>query len=342
ARYHGVAMEGYYWRFTDAARGRVVVALIGVNRDGRGGTWATVALAAHPGGHVRSAVVPEAWADPRALGAGARDGDRTVFAADARGVRVDLGDDARLDARIGAPRPWPRRALGGIGPAQVVPALSQYWHPHLTGGAASGSLRLGDLRWELDGAQAYGEKNWGDGHGFPPAWWWGQAQGFAREDACVAFAGGRAGIAGAHVVATSLVVVLGDELIHAVRPLVPMRVHVDGHGFAFRARTPRHSIELEAHADATDAHLLPVPVPAERRNLDGAAVQHLAGALRARVARRGRTVWEGESALAGLERGTGPALERALAGAAAGPGAPPGSRPGASPGAAAPPHAERR
>src|SRR4051812_28379352 len=124
ARYHGVAMEGYYWRFTDPVRRRVVVALIGVNRDGRGGTWATVALAAHPGGHVRSAVVAEAWADPRALGAGARDGARTVFAADARGVRVDLGDDARLDARIGEPRAWPRRALGGIGPAQIVPGLS--------------------------------------------------------------------------------------------------------------------------------------------------------------------------------------------------------------------------
>src|SRR4051812_33015166 len=124
ARYHGVAMEGYYWRFTDAVRGRVIVALIGVNRDGRGGTWATVALAAHPGGHVRSAVVGDAWADPCALGAGARDGARTVFAADARGVRVDLGDDARLDVRIGAPRAWPRRALGGIGPAQIVPGLS--------------------------------------------------------------------------------------------------------------------------------------------------------------------------------------------------------------------------
>src|SRR3954452_13577538 len=61
ARYHGVAMEGYYWRFTDAVQGRVAVALIGVNRDGRGGTWATVALAAHPGGHLRSAVVAEAW-----------------------------------------------------------------------------------------------------------------------------------------------------------------------------------------------------------------------------------------------------------------------------------------
>jgi tocopherol cyclase len=100
--------------------------------------------------------------------------------------------------------------------------------------------------------------------------------------------------------------VLGGELIHAVRPLVPMHVRVDDRGWSLRARTPRHHLELEAHANGTAAHLLPVPVPAERRNLDGAAVQHLAGALRIRVSRRGRTVWEGASALAGLERGVGP------------------------------------
>jgi hypothetical protein len=304
--YHGVVMEGYYWRFTDVARGRVVVALIGVNRDGRGGTWATVALAAHPGGHIRSAVVSQAWADPRGLAVRAREGERVAFAADGDAVRVDLGPGARLEAHIAGARRWPRRALGGIGPAQLVPALSQYWHPHLVGGAATGHLELDDLRWDLRGAQAYAEKNWGDGHGFPPAWWWGQAQGFEREDACVAFAGGRAGVGGVQVVATSLAVVLGDELVGAVRPLMPMRVRVDERGWLLRARTPRYRIDLEAHADGTDAHLLPVPVPSERRNLDGAAVQHLAGALRVRVVRRGRLVWEGDSALAGLERGTGP------------------------------------
>jgi hypothetical protein len=113
-------------------------------------------------------------------------------------------------------------------------------------------------------------------------------------------------VGGVQVLATSLVVVLGGELIHAVRPLVPMHVRVDDRGWSLRARTPRHHLELEAHANGTAAHLLPVPVPAERRNLDGAAVQHLAGALRIRVSRRGRTVWEGASALAGLERGVGP------------------------------------
>ena len=52
-------------------------------------------------------------------------------------------------------------------------------------------------------------------------------------------------------------------------------------------------------------HLLPVPVPHERRRLDDWAPQHLTGSLRVSVRRRGRTLYEGTSALAGLERGRG-------------------------------------
>ena len=43
-RAHGVAMEGYFLRLTDRERGRVVIALIGVNR-GPEGHWATLGLA---------------------------------------------------------------------------------------------------------------------------------------------------------------------------------------------------------------------------------------------------------------------------------------------------------
>src|SRR5450759_1852072 len=45
---HGVAMEGYFWRFTDTAAQRVVTALIGVQQSSRG-PWALVGLGAHPG-----------------------------------------------------------------------------------------------------------------------------------------------------------------------------------------------------------------------------------------------------------------------------------------------------
>ena len=43
-RAHGVAMEGYFLRITDRERGRVAIALIGVNR-GPDGHWATLGLA---------------------------------------------------------------------------------------------------------------------------------------------------------------------------------------------------------------------------------------------------------------------------------------------------------
>jgi len=61
----------------------------------------------------------------------------------------------------------------------------------------------------------------------------------------------------------------------------------------------------EAEADPADAYVLDVPVPRERRTLPWSD-QHLAGRLRVKLTRRGRVVYEGESALAGLEQGRAP------------------------------------
>jgi Tocopherol cyclase len=298
--YHGVGMEGYYWRLTGAADGRVVVVLLAVSRDAAGRPWGMVGYATHPGGFVRAATVQEAWADPRGLGV--RLGD--VLEAGEDRLRVDLGPDARLDVRFGERVGWPRRAFGGIGPAQLVPGLSQYWHPHLLGARVTGSGQAGDTRFDLDGASAYAEKNWGRG-GMPPAWWWGQAQGFERPDVCVAFAGGRAGLGRFSVGAGALVVRLGPRVLRVVSPLQPLRVAVDEAGWRLRGRAGRHLVDVRGHAGAAPAHLLPVPVPRERRHLDAWAPQHLAGTLRLRVSRGGRTVFEGASSLAGLERGRG-------------------------------------
>ncbi len=164
----------------------------------------------------------------------------------------------------------------------------------------SGSARVGDATIDLDGAVAYAEKNWGAG-GMPPAWWWGQAHGFDRPDVCVAFAGGRAGVGRLRATATALVVAVGDEVRSVVRPLRPLRVAVDERGW----RLAGAGIEVEAHADGVAPHRLPVPVPHERRRLDDWAPQHLTGSLRLSVRRGGRTLYEGTSALAGLERGRG-------------------------------------
>src|ERR1700691_1436718 len=60
---HGVAMEGYFWRVTDRRTGRVLIALIGVNRDLLGAHWATVGLGAHPAPFLAVEAHPVATAD---------------------------------------------------------------------------------------------------------------------------------------------------------------------------------------------------------------------------------------------------------------------------------------
>ena len=76
-------------------------------------------LAAHPGGAVRSATLPDAWGAPRGLALRAGD----AFAADERSLRVDLGPDARLERELRRAR-W--RGRGGrsarSGPRRSCPA----------------------------------------------------------------------------------------------------------------------------------------------------------------------------------------------------------------------------
>jgi len=323
---HGVAMEGYFWRFTEPVRGRVVIALIGVNRDAEGRPWSTLGLAAHPNGFLRTVAHDEGHAHPGALGATAGQ----AFAGDHGRVRVDLGEGARLDVRVHDAVPWPRRALGGSSVFQAVPALNQYWHPWLLGGRAEGTATVGEETWSLDGAHVYAEKNWGRG-GFPEAWWWGQAQGFADPGACVAFAGGRIHSGPLRTEVTAVVVRLPDgRVLRLGDPIVsPTGAVVTDESWSLRARSLRWQIDVEGASPLSSAHVLPVPLPAERRNVPG-ALEHLGGAMRVEVRRHGRRVWAGESDLAALEHG---GLERAAAEAA---------RRGAAPGAhEAPPVAPR-
>jgi hypothetical protein len=292
-RAHGVRFEGYYWRFTDAAAGRVVIVLCGLSHDAAG-SWAVVALAAHPEGLVRSALVPVASADRRSLGIEAGG----VLRGSAEALHVDLGPDARLDVALRAARPWPHRAFGGIGPAQVVPGLPQYWHPHLLGARVEGSLRLGETTVDLSGATAYAEKNWGPA--FTEHWWWGQAQGFDGADACVAFAGGRIALGPVGGAPTSVVLRVEDRLLRLAPPLARMTAAVGEGGWRIRARSARYGLELEGEAAGPPA-VLPVPVPG-RREVEHRSHQHLAGRMRVTLRRGRRVVFAGESALAGLER----------------------------------------
>jgi hypothetical protein len=295
--HHGVPMEGYFWRLTDTAAGAVVVAFTGVSRDAGGATWATVGLAAHPGGFVRTAVAEHAEADPRRLAVRAG----TMLRADEDGLDVDLGPGARMHARFAARVGWPRRSVGGVGIGHLVPGLGQYWHPHMLDAQVEGSAQLGDRAVDLGGSRAYAEKNWTPyAHGFPSEWWWGQAHGFADPDACVAFAGGR--MHGIGIGAGAVVVRLGDELVHAVGPPVPLRMRLGEGTWRLRARTARDVVTVDGRADGPP-YLLPVPQPHERRAAPDVSAMHLAGELRVRVRRGGRLRFDGTSALAGLEQG---------------------------------------
>ncbi len=295
---HGVAMEGYFWRVTQPDTGRVLIALIGVNR-GPAGPWATVGLAAHPAGHLAVRDLPGAWADPRRLGAGVG----AAFRADASRLRVDLGSDGLLDLRIREPRPWPRRRFGGSSGFQSVPALNQYWHPWLLGGQVEGSAIIGGETWDLHGAQVYAEKNWGR-EGFPDSWWWGQAHGFGEEEACVAFAGGQVTAGPLRTEVTALVVQLPDgTVLRLGNPVVsPVRAQVTDETWSLRGRARGWEVEVEGAAPIATATVLPVPLPSEQRNTAG-AIEHLAGSLSVVVRHRGRVRWRGESGLAGLEHG---------------------------------------
>jgi hypothetical protein len=302
-------MEGYYWRLSDPGSGRCVVALCGVCRApagaagtagsaGSAGSWAVVALAAHPGGFVRWTNAPAAAAEPDALGALAWEAGAPVLRGSERRIAVDLGPGARLDAVLEGRAGWPRRALGALGVAQVAPALPQYWHPAVLGARVRGTAVLGGESVSLDGWDGYVEKNWGGT--FPGEWWWGQAS--VGEGAMAAFAGGRLGLG--PLAASALVVRAGGTLARFTPPSALVLASAGDGEWRLRARSPRWTAQLEGDA-INPPHVLPVPVPAERRAIMRSE-HHLAGRLRVTLRRGRRTVLRAETDLAGLEHGTPP------------------------------------
>lgn len=277
------ALDGWFWRFT-WPDGRAAVVLCGVCPG-----WALAGVATHPGGAWRSAILDA----PSAGRAGVRIG--AAFAGEPERVRLDLGDvrvHAELRDAVRWPRPWP-----GTGPAGALPGLRQYWTPHVLRARAEGVV----AGWDLTGATAYAERNWGNG--FPRQWWWGEAHDFGGDPVTVAFAGGPAL---GPLQATAVVAHLPGRLVRLGEPVLAA-VHADvaPGRWVLRGRSLRHRVELEAAADPAAAHRLDVPVPAERRVLPWSH-QHLGGRMHVRISRRARLVYEGESTLAGLELGRAP------------------------------------
>jgi tocopherol cyclase len=289
-RDHAARFEGYYWRFSDHARGRVVIALCGLCRL-PGHRWAVVALAAHPGGRVHESIAGRADADSEAFGVRAG----TAVAASDRSVRFDLGAAARLNAELVPTSTWPRRRWGGSGVGQLVPGLPQYWHPWLLGGVARGEATIDGERIILDGANAYAEKNWG--RAFPERWWWGQADAFDVGDACVAFAGGPLRVA--RLAPTLVAIRVEERLISLTPPLAQTAAAVEAGSWRLRTRSPRYAVEIEGEEHGSSVRL-PVPTP-DRVAVESRSTQALAGRLRVVVRNRRRTLFRGESELAGLE-----------------------------------------
>ena len=296
AGHPGVALESWFWRLTTARR--VVLLAVTACNDADGEPWASVTLAAlQPDGSrfVRERSVDGVSVDPGRLAVAAGEG---VLRADADGLDVELDADASLHVRFDAPWRWPRRSLGGLGLGHVVPRLTQYWHPHLLGAHVRGRARLGGPTVRLDGATAYGEKNWGR-EGVPEAWWWGQAA--LRDDVVAAFAGGRLRAGPLRVPATALAVRVGDELLSYAPPLASIRTRVDREGWALDARDAATRVRIRATAPTAPFHL-PVPVPAERRT-ELLSHQHEDGHLELTAWRGRRLLFRGATGRAGLERG---------------------------------------
>jgi tocopherol cyclase len=296
---HGTEMEGWFWRLTDPAEGRVVVALCSANRHPEG-EWSTAAIALHPGGIVRSAAIDGVRADRTRFSVQADSGGDLI---DARreGLRMVLGD-TDVDLTFTDPYEWPK-AFGGGGVFSSVPFLNQYWHPYRLGGKASGTVTHGDQRWTFTDATLYCERNWGAG--FPLRWWWGQAHDFGDADVSVASSGGLLELGPLKRYVTGVVVRLEDRVLRITPPaLVSSKCDVEH--WHIDARTARYRVELEGEGTPDGPHVLPVPLPGERRNID-TDYEYLAGTLHCRVREWGRTIFEGTSMLAGLEIGSRPA-----------------------------------
>jgi len=295
---HGTEMEGWFWRVTDEAAGRALIALCSVNRQPTG-DWSTAAVGVHPGLVVRSGALGNAQAlqSPFSVSAGDDSGNFTVSTDR---VRFELGD-LRLNMEITNRIAWPK-AFGGGGVFSAIPFLNQYWHPYCLGGRASGTVEYGSESWSFDGAKVYAERNWGKG--FPLRWWWGQAHDFGGDDVCVAFSGGLLSLGPIARDVNGIVVRVGKKVIRMTPPVL-VRSEVGDNQWLIRGTSRRYEIELVGDGRHLPPHVLPVPLPAQRRNID-TDFEHLGGRLRCTVRESGRLLFEGTSELAALEVGTRP------------------------------------
>ena len=295
---HDTEMEGWFWRVSDESSGRALIALCSVNRH-PDGDWSTTAVGVHPGLTLRSAALSGARASHRPFSVTAGDlaGNFTVGADR---VHFEL-DDLTLDMEFRDRVLWPK-AFGGGGVFSAIPFLNQYWHPYYLGGRASGTVTYGEQSWTFDNAKLYAERNWGKG--FPLRWWWGQAHDFGDADVSVAFSGGLLSLGPIARDVNGVVVRVGTTVIRMTPPTL-VRSEIGENRWRLWGRSRRYEIELDGDGTHLPPHVLPVPLPSERRNID-TDFEHLGGRLHLTVRESGRVIFDGTSELAGLEVGTRP------------------------------------
>lgn len=179
---HGAEMEGYFWRVTDVARERVIVVLCGISRHTEG-AWATVAVAAHPGGCVRSAMIPNAT--PRRMSSSCRPATARSRHPLVRSTSISATTLAWTCRWRG---PWRGRAFsaGAVCSRSCRSSVS-------TGtrmcSAAARTARLASVKNRgRSKMPTFTQRRTGEP--VPRTLVVGQAQGFDRRDVCVAFSGG--------------------------------------------------------------------------------------------------------------------------------------------------------
>ena len=284
--YHAAGLEGHFWRITQPRTGAVVVVILAICRDAQGHPWAMASLAAHPGGAVRSATLPDAWGAPRGLALRAGD----AFAADERSLRVDLGPDARLERELrraaGVAAAGVRRARARAGRPRPEPVLAS------VAAARAGERQRARRRARRStstapsptprrtGARAACRPRGGGGRRTASI-----APTCASPSPAVAPGSGRCARRRRRWSSPSATR-CAPSCGRCARCASPSTSAAG----AWPARGSRSRPTPTARP-----HLLPVPVPRERRRLDDWAPQHLAGTLRLSVRRRGRTLYQGTS-----------------------------------------------
>jgi hypothetical protein len=125
----------------------------------------------------------------------------------------------------------------------------------------------------------------------------------------VAFGGGRLTAGRLAMTVGGAIVRVGDDVIRFAPPLSTVRSSTDGSRWEVTARSRRCKLRLVG-IGLGGPHVLPVPIPAERRNVD-TDFEYLAGHMTLELT--GAVNYSGETHLAGLETGYRPTLDGSTA-----------------------------